>query len=80
MEDRSCYDELSAVDGVGKKIVEFAPTMGSKFVEWLLVVAEKEGWEKKSVYEHLLKPNREGKIALAHITYSNVFNCRSDWS
>ena len=75
MEDRSCYDELSAVDEV-----ELAPTMGSKFVEWLLVIAEKEGWEKKSVCEHLLKPNREGKIALAHITYSNVFNCRSDWS
>ena len=74
VEDRSWFDELTAVDGVGVKIADFASMMGVAFAEWLLAKTEKEGWENKYVYEQLLKPNREGKIALAHFTDSSIYN------
>ena len=75
VEDRSWYDELAAVDGVGDTIAEFAPTMGEEFAEWLLIKTEKEDWEKNTVYKHLIKPNREGRIAVAHFADSSVFRC-----
>ena len=56
------------------EIAEFAPTMGAEFAEWLLAKAEQEGWDKESVFEHLLMLNREGQIALAHFTDSSVYN------
>ena len=74
VKDTSWYDELAAVDGFGIKIAGFAPTMGAEFAEWLLAKAEKEDWEKKSVYEKLVRPYREGKIALAHLADSSVWN------
>ena len=74
VEDRSWFDELTAADGVGVEIAELAPTMGAQFANWLLAKTEQEDWEKKSVYEHLLEPNRGGKIALAHFTDSSVYN------
>ena len=74
VEDRSWYDKLSEVDGVGVEIAEFAPTMGAQFAEWLLAKTEKENWEKKSVYKQLFKPNRDGNIALGHFTDSSVYN------
>ena len=74
VEERNWFDELAAVDGVGVEIAEFAPTMGAEFAEWLLAKTEREGWEKKSVYKHLVKLNREGKIALAHFTDSSLWS------
>ena len=74
VEDRSWYDQLAEVDGVGVKIAEFAPTTGAEFAGWLLDKAEQEDWDKESVYEHLLKQNREGQISLAHFTDSSVWN------
>ena len=78
---KSSYDRLNLVDSsswnkvaavVGVKIAELAPTMGAQFADWLLAKTEQEDWEKKSVYEHLVKPNGEGKIALAHFKDSSV--------
>ena len=74
VEDKSWFDKLAAVNGVGVKITEFAPTMGAEFAEWLLAKTEQENWEKESVYKHLLEQNEEGKIALAHFTHSSVYN------
>lgn len=75
VEDRSWFDKLAAVNGVGVEIAEFAPTMGAQFADWLLAKAEQEDWEKEYVYEHLLILTPwEGKIALAHFTDSIIYD------
>jgi len=71
--DSVVWNKVAEVVGA-EKMAEAASFMGAEFAEWLVAKTEKEGWEEKSVYEHLLKLNRDGKIALAHFTDSSVWN------
>ena len=66
VEDRSWFEELSAVNGVGVKIAEFAPTMPLAFTEWVVQKTEEEGWEKYEVYQLLCQATREHQTALSN--------------
>ena len=66
--DSSTNNKVLEAFEAKEKMADVASYMGAEFADWLLAKTEKEGWEKKSVYEHLLKQNGEGKIALAHFT------------
>ena len=66
VKDKSWYDKLAEVEGVGVNIAELASTMGAEFTEWLLVKTKEDGWNEKQVYQELIKVNKLGKAALAH--------------
>ena len=65
--DSNCWSLLTAQEGFGVKIAEFAPSMGVELVEWLVVRTKEEDWDRMEVYDRLTMVNKEGKTALSRV-------------
>lgn len=71
LEDSDHWEKLTAA--VGIHVACLAPRMGADFVKWLLKKTD-SGEVERWVYRHLLDPNSQGNIALAHITDPNTWS------
>ena len=77
--NHSILDQVAAWEGVGEAIARVAPATGEKFIEWLVLKTEKEGWDRNRMYKCLTRQNEEGKIPFAFLTDSNIFDKVAVW-
>ena len=72
LSNTSFWEKVAAA--IGDKIAESASGMGPEFIVWLLDKTDQDGWNKRQVYEELIKVNGAGKAALAHCEDSSVWD------
>ena len=77
--DHSILDRVAAWKGVGETIARVSPATGEKFIKWLLLKTENEGWDRGRVYTCLKKQDEKGKIPLAFVTECDIFNKVAAW-
>ena len=71
--DKTIWNKVASV--VGDDIAKCASAMGPEFTEWLLVkTQEEESWDVEKVYKELVKVNKAGRTALAHIDDSSTWD------